>query len=43
MSKVEGVKQAEGLRDILVPIMWFSDEVESITDPEMVQKIKQQL
>lgn len=43
MNKVEGVKQASGLRDILIPIIWFSDDVESITDPEMVQKIKAQL
>ena len=43
MSQIDGVKQAEGLRDILLPIVWFSDELEHITDQTLVQRIKEKL
>jgi scavenger receptor class B protein 1 len=34
---------ARGLRDILLPIVWFSDDLDKITDPKLVQKIKSHL
>lgn len=40
MNKIDGVKAAEGLRDILLPVMWFSDEVDKFEDPELIQRIK---
>ena len=43
MNKVDGVKQAEGLRDILLPIIWFQDGIDHITNQETVDKIKQRL
>ena len=43
MNKVDGVKQAEGLRDILLPMIWFSDDIDHITDQEVIDKIKQRL
>lgn len=43
MKKIEGVEFAEGLRDILLPLVWFSDELDKITDPVMIEKIKAQL
>jgi len=43
MSKVDGVKQAEGLRDILLPMVWFSDDIDQITDQGLVDAIKGRL
>ena len=43
MSKVDGVKQAEGLRDILLPMVWFSDDIDQITDQGLVDTIKGRL
>jgi len=43
MSKVEGVKQAEGLRDLLLPVVWFSDDIDEVSDEEFVAKIKSSL
>lgn len=43
MSKIDGVKQAKGLRDILLPIIWFSDDLDQITDQDMVERIKAKL
>lgn len=40
MSKIDDVKQAEGLRDILLPVVWFSDDLEKITDGNLIQRIK---
>ena len=46
MTKVDrefgDIKAAKGFRDILIPIIWFSDDVEKISD-EMAQKIKERL
>ena len=39
MSKIDDVKQAEGLRDILLPVVWFSDDLEKITDGNLIQRI----
>jgi len=43
MYQIDGIKQAQGLRDILIPITWFEDEVDGITNQELVQKIKARL
>ena len=43
MSKVEGVKQAEGLRDLLLPVVWFSDDIDEVNDEELVAKIRSSL
>ena len=44
MAKVDDVKQAEGLRDILLPMIWFSDDIDAITgDQDFVDAIKQRL
>jgi len=43
MSKIDGVPAAEGLRDIIVPIIWFSDDLEKITDQEFISRIKSNL
>ena len=43
MNKHEGIKAAEGMRDILLPVMWMSDDLDKITDNELVQKIKEEL
>ena len=43
MKKIDDLEFAEGLRDILLPIVWFSDDLEKITDPVMIEKIKAQL
>ena len=43
MIKFDGAKQAEGLRDILLPIIWFQDGIDHITNQETVDKIKQRL
>ena len=36
MHKVEDVKPAEGLRDIVFPFVWFSDGIETIDDATTV-------
>ena len=43
MAKVDGVKQAEGLRDILLPMIWFSDDIDELNDQDLVNAIKQRL
>ena len=43
MSKIDGVPAAEGLRDIIVPIIWFSDDLEKITDEDFISRIKSRL
>ena len=36
MYKMDEVKPAEGLRDIIFPFMWFSSGIESIDDAHTV-------
>ena len=36
MYKIDDVKPAEGLRDILFPFVWFSDGIESIDDADTI-------
>ena len=36
MYKIDDIKQAEGLRDIVFPFLWFSDGIETIDDPETI-------
>merc|ERR1711935_54489 len=45
MSKVDEdlVKTAKGLRDLLLPVVWFSDDIDKVTDQELVDKIKSSL
>jgi len=43
MAKVDGVKFAEGLRDILLPMIWFSDDIDELNDQDLVDAIKQRL
>ena len=43
MNKHEGIKAAEGMRDILLPVMWMSDDLEKITDNDLIQRIKEEL
>ena len=43
MAKVDGVKQAEGLRDILLPMIWFSDDIDELNDQDLVNAIKRRL
>lgn len=43
MAKVDDVKQAEGLRDILLPMIWFSDDIDELSDQDFVDAIKQRL
>ena len=46
MNQYDGIKQAKGFRDILVPLMWFSGEdvgTTGIMDPELIQRIKDEL
>ena len=43
MSKIEDVEAAKGLRDIIVPLIWFSDDLEQITDKEFISRIKSML
>lgn len=43
MSKIDGVEAAKGLRDIIVPLIWFSDDLEKITDQQFISRIKEML
>ena len=43
INAVPGVKAAEGLRDILLPVMWISSEVHDINDPDLLKTIKDRL
>ena len=43
INEVNGVKAAEGLRDILLPVASVSSEVEDIKDPNLIKFIKQKL
>lgn len=36
MNAVEDIKPAEGLRDIILPMLWFSDGIDGIDDPDTV-------
>ena len=36
INEVNGVKAAEGLRDIVFPFVWFSDGIETIDDDTTV-------
>jgi len=40
MNKVDHVKQMEGVRDIIYPILWFSDGIDSLDDPATVSLLK---
>lgn len=40
VDKVEGVKQADKLRKIIIPIMYFMIETDGITDPDDVERVK---
>lgn len=43
VSKVNGVKQGKGLRDILLPVVWFSDDFNGIQDPKTIARLKAML
>ena len=43
INEVNGVKAAEGLRDILVPVASVSSEVEDIKDPKTIEFMKQNI
>ena len=43
INAVPGVKAAEGLRDISLPVMWISSEVHDINDPDLLKTIKDRL
>lgn len=43
MSKFDGIKAAEGMRDILLPVMWMSDDLEKISDEKLIKRIKEEL
>ena len=36
MMKMDDIKQAEGLRDIFFPYVWFSDGIDSIDDEKTI-------
>ena len=40
MEKVEGIKRAEGLRDLIMPLVWFKEEVAGIEDEEAMAAIR---
>jgi hypothetical protein len=40
MNKVEHVKQMEGVRDIIYPILWFSDGIDSLDDASTISLLK---
>lgn len=40
MSETPGVKQAEGLRDIVFPVLWFSEGIDSIDDENTIYLLR---
>lgn len=40
MYKIDDVKPAEGLRDMVFPFVWFSDGIESIDDADTISLLQ---
>ena len=40
MEKVDGVRQLAGVRDMIYPIMWLHDGVDSMEDPATVSLLQ---
>jgi scavenger receptor class B protein 1 len=36
MFEMADIKPAEGLRDIVFPVLWFADGIDSIEDPDTI-------
>ena len=43
MEKVDGVRQLAGVRDMIYPIMWLHDGLDTMEDPNTVSLLQPQL
>ena len=40
VTKNEDIESAKGLRDIILPLLWFSEGIDSLDDPQILQQLK---